>query len=80
MPSFLFLRYFRDELKPSVLVIKSILSAELIHEVTDAVQSISVVPLVVFTGGEPTMQLTDDEEVCAGRERAMETNGILLPL
>lgn len=33
--------------------------------------------IVVFTGGEPTMQLTDDEELCRCRFRAMETNGIL---
>lgn len=33
--------------------------------------------MVVFTGGEPTLQLTDDCEFCAGRFRAMETNGIL---
>lgn len=33
--------------------------------------------MIVFTGGEPTLQLTDDCEFCAGRFRAMETNGIL---
>lgn len=35
--------------------------------------------IVVFTGGEPTLQLSDDEEICAGRYRAIETNGILPP-
>lgn len=33
--------------------------------------------IVVFTGGEPTLQLKDDEPLCAGRTRAMETNGLL---
>lgn len=35
--------------------------------------------IVVFTGGEPTLQLDDGEELCRGRHRAMETNGILPP-
>ena len=35
--------------------------------------------MVVFTGGEPALQLRADEELCAGRFRAMETNGILPP-
>ena len=35
--------------------------------------------MVVLTGGEPTMQLRDDEQLCAGRYVAMETNGILRP-
>ena len=33
--------------------------------------------MVVFTGGEPTLQLSDDEELCTGRFRAIETNGII---
>ncbi len=33
--------------------------------------------MVVFTGGEPTLQLSDDEELCRGRFRAIETNGII---
>ena len=33
--------------------------------------------MVVFTGGEPTLQLSDDEELCKGRFRAIETNGII---
>ena len=32
--------------------------------------------MVVFTGGEPTLQLDDEEELCNGRFRAVETNGI----
>lgn len=35
--------------------------------------------MVVFTGGEPTLQLIDGEDICQGRDRAMETNGILPP-
>lgn len=37
--------------------------------------------MVVFTGGEPTLQLDGDSEngMCWGRFRAMETNGILPP-
>ena len=33
--------------------------------------------MVVFTGGEPTLQLSDNEELCKGRFRAIETNGII---
>ncbi len=33
--------------------------------------------MVVFTGGEPALQLRADEELLAGRFRAVETNGIL---
>lgn len=33
--------------------------------------------MIVFTGGEPTLQLTSKEELCKGRFRAIETNGIL---
>ena len=35
--------------------------------------------MVVFTGGEPTLQLTDEEPFCRGRFRAVETNGMLRP-
>ena len=35
--------------------------------------------MVVFTGGEPTLQLSEDEPLCKGRFLAMETNGILPP-
>ena len=37
--------------------------------------------MVVFTGGEPTLQLDDADPngICHGRFRAMETNGILPP-
>lgn len=35
--------------------------------------------MVVFTGGEPTLQLTDKEPMFKGRFRAIETNGILEP-
>ena len=31
--------------------------------------------LVVFTGGEPTLQLSDYDELLPGTERAIETNG-----
>lgn len=31
--------------------------------------------LVIFTGGEPTLQLKDTEELAAGHPRAMESNG-----
>ena len=34
-------------------------------------------PMVVFTGGEPTLQLAEDDELCAGMFRAVETNGLL---
>lgn len=33
--------------------------------------------LVVFTGGEPTMQLAEDEIIGGERPKAIETNGIL---
>ena len=33
--------------------------------------------LVVFTGGEPTLQLSDDEPLGNGHPTAMESNGIL---
>lgn len=33
--------------------------------------------MVVFTGGEPTIQLSLDEMLCYGRYLAMETNGIV---
>ena len=35
--------------------------------------------MVVFTGGEPTLQLGDESPngICWGRYRAMETNGII---
>ena len=33
--------------------------------------------LVVFTGGEPTLQLSDDEPLGCGHPTAMESNGIL---
>ena len=33
--------------------------------------------LIVFTGGEPLMQLNEEEELAQGYERAIETNGIL---
>ena len=33
--------------------------------------------MVVFTGGEPTLQLSDGEELCRGYFRAIETNGII---
>lgn len=33
--------------------------------------------LVVFTGGEPLMQLNEEEELARGYKRAIETNGIL---
>ena len=33
--------------------------------------------LVVFTGGEPLLQLRDSEELAAGYSRAIESNGIL---
>lgn len=33
--------------------------------------------LIVFTGGEPTMQLSESIELCKGYCRAIETNGIL---
>lgn len=33
--------------------------------------------MVVFTGGEPTLQLAEDDELCAGMFRAVETNGLL---
>lgn len=33
--------------------------------------------MVVFTGGEPTVQLEEGEEICRGRFRAVETNGII---
>lgn len=33
--------------------------------------------LVVFTGGEPLLQLHDSEELAAGYSRAIESNGIL---
>ena len=39
----------------------------------------SDLPIIVFTGGEPTMQLSSEEELCKGYYRAMETNGILPP-
>ena len=32
-------------------------------------------PIVVFTGGEPTLQLSEDEPLCEGYFRAIETNG-----
>ena len=35
--------------------------------------------LVVFTGGEPTMQLVEDEIIGGERPKAIETNGILQP-
>ena len=35
--------------------------------------------MIVLTGGEPTIQLRDDEPMFKGRFIAMETNGILLP-
>ena len=31
--------------------------------------------IVVFTGGEPTLQLKDEEELCKGYTRCIETNG-----
>ena len=31
--------------------------------------------LIVFTGGEPTLQLREDEELLPGLEKAIETNG-----
>ena len=34
-------------------------------------------PIVVFTGGEPTLQLSSDEELLPSYFRAMETNGII---
>ena len=34
-------------------------------------------PMVVFTGGEPTLQLAEDDELCVGMFRAVETNGLL---
>lgn len=33
--------------------------------------------MVVFTGGEPTLQLKNEEPLLEGRYRAIETNGIL---
>lgn len=33
--------------------------------------------IVVFTGGEPTLQLADDEIICPNRVRTIETNGII---
>ena len=35
--------------------------------------------MVVFTGGEPTLQLKNEEPLLEGRYRAIETNGILEP-
>ena len=35
--------------------------------------------IVVFTGGEPTLQLIDGEWMCLGRRRTIETNGIEKP-
>ena len=34
-------------------------------------------PIIVFTGGEPTLQLKQEEELLKGYERHIETNGIL---
>ena len=31
--------------------------------------------IIVFTGGEPTLQLKDEEELCKGYTRCIETNG-----
>lgn len=33
-------------------------------------------PMIVFTGGEPTLQLKEDEELLPGYFRAVETNGL----
>lgn len=33
--------------------------------------------IVVFTGGEPTLSLSEEEPLCEGRVRAIETNGLL---
>ena len=35
--------------------------------------------LVVFTGGEPTVQLREDEVLGGGNPKAIETNGLLAP-
>ena len=34
-------------------------------------------PIIVFTGGEPTLQLKEEEELLKGYERHIETNGLL---
>lgn len=33
--------------------------------------------IVVFTGGEPTLQLKEEEELCKGYTRCIETNGTM---
>lgn len=35
--------------------------------------------IIVFTGGEPTLQLKEEEELLKGYYRCIETNGILKP-
>ena len=50
------------------------------REINEEVERLSPIPqtLVVFTGGEPTLQLAEDEPLCPRKfSLAIETNGIL---
>lgn len=51
------------------------------QEIEDEVKSLhegaKCLPIIVFTGGEPTLQLNEENELLKGYYRAMETNGII---
>ena len=56
------------------------MTAQEIEEAVDALDKDSDrKAMIVLTGGEPTIQLRDEEPMFKGRFVAMETNGILLP-
>lgn len=48
---------------------------ELEKEVYDKIVHLKTKPIIVFTGGEPTIQLKEDEELLKGFYRTIETNG-----